>query len=152
MKLSRTLRPFLFLSAMALFSMERPAIAESCTPLEVVEGEGATEVSKTVTLPGLLFIDSNWDTDFAADGSYSYFVANVVSESGNPYDIDVFLKYPDESYDAAYSVRDISLTPGEPLTITAESRLRSDPYQVNLRVGGLNAEGNTYTASVSGCR
>ena len=140
------------LSAVGLLSAGSSASAQTCTPLEVVEGDGATEVSKTVTLPGLLFIDSNWDTDFVADEPYDYFVTSIVSESGNPYDIDVFLKYPDESYDVAYSTREISLEEDEPFVITAESRLESDPYQINVRVGGLQAEGNSYTASVSGCR
>ncbi|MEO0645520.1 MAG: hypothetical protein AAFZ17_05100 [Cyanobacteria bacterium J06650_10] len=140
------------LSAIGCLGVNTPASAQTCTPLAVVAGNGATEVSKTVTLPGLLFIDSNWDTDFVVDGPYDYFVTSIISESGNPYDIDVFLKYPDESYDVAYSTREISLEEDEPFLITAESRLESDPYQINVRVGGLQSEGNSYTASVSGCR
>ncbi|NJM98534.1 MAG: hypothetical protein HC800_16445 [Phormidesmis sp. RL_2_1] len=136
----------------AFLGVRNPAAAQTCTPLEVVAGGGDTEVTKTVTLPGLFFIDSNWDTDFAVNEPYDYYVTTITSLRGNPYDIDVFLKYPDESFDSAYSTRDISLEQNEPLTITAESRITTDPYQINVRVGGLDAEGNSYTASVSGCR
>lgn len=142
----------IILSLMATVGLENSAKAQTCTPLAVVEGNGETEVTKTVTLPGLFFIESNWDTDFAVEESYDYFVTTVTSLGGNPYDIDVFFKYPDESFDSAYGIRDISLAEDEPLVITSESRIGTDPYQVNLRVGGLDAEGNTYTASVSGCR
>ncbi|MEL6351460.1 MAG: hypothetical protein AAFR58_06825 [Cyanobacteria bacterium J06627_28] len=142
----------MILSLMAAVSIGSSAKAQTCTPLAVVEGNGETEVTKTVTLPGLLFIESNWDTDFAVEESYDYFVTTVTSLGGNPYDIDVFFKYPDESFDSAYGIRDISLAEDEPLVITSESRIGTDPYQINLRVGGLDAEGNTYTASVSGCR
>ena len=128
------------------------AIAQTCTPLEVVEGNGATEVTKTVTLPGVLFVDSNWNTDFAVNTPYSYYVVTVDSQSGNPYDVDVFLKYPDGTADESYSAEDISLDPDQPLVITAEPRAQTDPFQVNLEVGGLNAEGNVYTAYASGCR
>lgn len=136
----------------AVLGSKAPAIAQTCTPLEVVEGNGTTEVSKTVTLPGILFVDSNWNTDLAVTIPYSYYVATVTSHSGNPYDIQVFLKYPDGTADESYSVDNISLFPEEPLRITAEPRARSNPFQVNLEIGGLNAEGNTYTAAVSGCR
>ncbi|MEM9162262.1 MAG: hypothetical protein AAGC54_04245 [Cyanobacteria bacterium P01_F01_bin.4] len=128
------------------------ATAQTCTPLAIV-GTSATEVTKTVTPPGTLFSNTNWNTDFVVSGgSYRYFVVNFLSQSGTTYDIDVHLKYPDESIDTAYSVREAPFTESEAITITAESRVSSDPYQVNLRVGGLSSEGNTYTASIMGCR
>lgn len=141
------------LSLMAFLNTSKPAQAQTCEPLAVIGGEGTT-VTKTVSLPGLLFINSNWDTDFVMNPgeSYSYFMVDFMSESGSSYDIDVFLKYPDNSVDASYSVRERNVPEGEAIAIRAESRVSSDPFQVNLRVGGLNAEGNTYTASVSGCR
>ena len=138
------------LSTAAFAALCQPARAQSCTPLSVV-GSTETEITKTVSLPGLLFINSNWDTDFEISRPYNYFVVTFESLGGNPYDIDVFLKYPDDSFDASYSVRERSIPANEPFTITAESRVSSDPYQVNLRVGGITSEGNTYTASVSGC-
>jgi hypothetical protein len=127
--------------------------AQSCEPLPVVNGSGY-EVTKIVSPPGALLIDTNWNTDFAIteNSSYDYFVVSFLPESGESYDIDVHLKYSDDSYDTAYSVRDTLFAEGETVRITAESRFSSTPYQVNLRIGGLNAEGNTYTASVMGCR
>ncbi|MEO0768410.1 MAG: hypothetical protein AAFY72_03100 [Cyanobacteria bacterium J06649_4] len=138
------------LSLTTLATISPPAKAQTCVPLAIV-GSEETEVTKTVSLPGLLFINSNWDTDFVVDSPYNYFVVNFESQGGNPYDIDVFLKYPDDSVDSSYHVRERSIPANEPITITAESRVSSDPYQVNLRVGGITSEGNTYTASVSGC-
>lgn len=139
-------------SVVAFIGSETPAIAQTCTPLEVVGGNGATHVRKTVTLPGVLFIDSNWNTDFVVTVPYSYYVATVVSHSGNPYDVQVFLKYPDGTADESYSAENLSIAQNAPLVITAEPRARSNPFQVNVEVGGLNAEGNTYSAYVSGCR
>lgn len=133
--------------------ISQSARAQACDALAVVGGEG-TRVTKTVSLPGVLFVDSNWNTDFAIPNgtAYSYFDVAFVSESGESYDIDVNLKYSDESVDQSYSIRDRDFTEGEAVTIRAESRRRSSPYQVNLRIGGINAEGNTYTVAVSGCR
>lgn len=130
-----------------------PASAQTCEPLDVVDGAG-TEVTKTVSLPGTFLIDTNWNTDFVVAGneSYDYFVVNFLSEDGESYDMDVHLKYSDESVDTVYSVRDGIFPEGETMSVRATSRLDGDPYQVNLRVGGLNAEGNTYTASVLGCQ
>ncbi|MBE7383106.1 MAG: hypothetical protein F6J95_017040 [Leptolyngbya sp. SIO1E4] len=139
------------LTATALISAIAPAYAQVCEPLEVVGGEG-TEVTKTVSPPGALFIDDNWNTDFAVTTSYAYFLVNFLPESGESYDIDVHLKYPDDSIDSAYSVSNGIFPEGDSETIRVESRRNSNPYQVNLRVGGLNAEGNTYTASINGCR
>ncbi|MEO1400433.1 MAG: hypothetical protein AAFV72_04165 [Cyanobacteria bacterium J06635_1] len=128
------------------------ATAQTCTPLSIV-GTSETEVTKTVSPPGTFFTNTNWNTDFViSSGSYRYFIVNFLSQRGTTYDIDVHLKYPDESIDTAYSVREASFAEGEPVTITAESRVSSDPYQVNLRVGGLSSEGHTYTASILGCR
>jgi len=139
------------LTAVGLISATVPALGQTCEPLPVVGGT-STEVDKTVSPPGLLLVNTNWNTDFAVDGPYDYFLVDLTSESGDTYDVDVNLKYPDDSVDTAYSVREGTFPEGETVTIEASSRFASDPYQVNLRVGGINAEGNTYTASVSGCR
>ncbi|NER82910.1 MAG: hypothetical protein F6K42_25815, partial [Leptolyngbya sp. SIO1D8] len=121
-------------TATALVSAIAPAFAQVCEALEVVGGEG-TEVSKTVSPPGALFIDDNWNTDFAVTESYAYFLVNFLPESGESYDIDVHLKYPDDSIDSAYSVNNGTFPEGETETIRAESRRNSSPYQINLRVG-----------------
>ncbi|MEM9091842.1 MAG: hypothetical protein AAGC93_24280 [Cyanobacteria bacterium P01_F01_bin.53] len=148
-----SLVPALALAFMPLTTLSQPVLAQTCERLDVVGGEG-TEITKTVSPPDLLFFNNNWNTDFAMNSgrSYSYFVVDFISESGTTYNIDVFLKYPDDSVDRSYSVKERTVTEGEPIAIRAEARSSSDPYQVNLRVGGLNSGGNTYTASVSGCR
>jgi len=139
-------------AAIATLTAIAPASAQVCDPLEVVNGEGSTEVTKTVSPPGTLLLDTNWNTDFTVDESYDYFVVNFTSENGEMYDVDVNLKYPNDSTETEYSVRDEFFPGNETVTIQAEPRVGSTPYQVNLRVGGFDAEGNTYTASVVGCR
>ena len=140
-------------TATALISAIAPASAQVCRPLEAIGTEG-TEVTKTVSPPSLLVTGDNWNTDFAvASGeSYTHFIVNFLPQSGEIFDVDVNLKYSDDSIDAAYSTRDGVFPEGEPVTIRVESRVNNTPYQVNLRVGGLNAEGHTYRASISGCR
>lgn len=137
----------------AMVSSNPAAMAQACQALPVVDGEG-TEVTKTVSPPGVLLVDSNWNTDFSVPSgvSYRYFEVTFTPESGENYDVDVNLKYSDESTDQAYRVRDRVFAEDEAVSIRAESRANSTPYQINLRVGGLNASGNTYTASVRGCR
>lgn len=141
------------LAATVVVGSSGAALAQACETLSLVGGEG-TEVTKTVSPPGVLFVDSNWNTDFSVPTgrSYRYFEVTFLPESGENYDIDVNLKYADDSVDSAYSVRDSVFPERMPVTIQAESRTNSSPYQINLRIGGLNASGNTYTASVSGCR
>ena len=130
-----------------------PAYAQTCRALEDV-GSGETEVTKTVSTFGMLFIRSNWHTDFAVPGgiNFRYFVASILPIEGDTYDIDVNLKYSDDSVDQAYTVRNSVLTEGQPLRISASSRSGDNPFQINVRVGGTQAEGNTYTVSVLGCR
>lgn len=139
------------LTTVALASEVTPANAQACEPLAIVDGTG-TEVNKTVSPPGLLLVNTNWNTDFAVDGSYDYFVVNFTPQDGETYDVDVNLKYADDSIDTAYSIREGTFPEGETVPIEVSSRVMSDPYQVNLRVGGINSEGNSYSASVLGCR
>ncbi|MEM8543535.1 MAG: hypothetical protein AAGF66_06030 [Cyanobacteria bacterium P01_H01_bin.119] len=128
------------------------AQAQTCVPLQVVEGQG-TEVSKTVSPPGLFVVQSNWNTDFVVpeDGNFTEFIATITANNGTTYDVDVTLKYRNDTADTPYSRRSLELTESVPFDIAVPSRVDEDPYQVNLRVGGLVAEGNSYTASVVGC-
>ena len=137
--------------------MSSPTQAQTCRSLEDVGG-GGIEITKKVSPPpigiGLFPIRSNWHTDFAVPGgsNFQYFVATILPVEGSSYDIDVNLKYSDDTLDQAYAVRNTALTVGEPLRVRADSRPSNNPFQVNVRVGGLNAEGNTYTVSVVACR
>ncbi|NER28075.1 MAG: hypothetical protein F6J89_10685 [Symploca sp. SIO1C4] len=134
----------------------------NCTPLNVVGGEG-TEVKKTsspptipVPLPGPFStsIRHNWNTDWAVPGGqvFQKFVVTIVPHETGNYNIEVYLKYPDETADEIYDQNDVPLSVNQPLTLTAEPRSKMQPYQVNIEVGGLNAVDDTYTASVVGCR
>ncbi|MEO1590493.1 MAG: hypothetical protein AAFU71_04275 [Cyanobacteria bacterium J06632_22] len=131
-----------------------PAPAQTCAPLEVVGGEG-TEVTKLVSPIGtFIFINTNWDTDFAVPGNTNYtsFVVTMLPEDGEVYDIDVYYKYSDGTADQVYSVPGAVLTEGEALIISEPDRVNDNPFQVNVRVGGAASEGNRYTISVQGCR
>ena len=128
------------------------AIAQTCTPLTVAEST-LTEVEKTVSPIGFLVTDTNWNTDFVvpSGATFSHYVATITALEGTTYDIDVNLKYSDNTVDQAYGVSETVLPVGEPRPIQVTPRVGDQPYQVNLRVGGLVAADNVYTASVAGC-
>ena len=144
------------IAAMGL-AMNPSTQAQTCRSLEDLGGGGA-EITKSVSLPplgvGLFPIRSNWHTDFVVPGgnNFQYFVATILPIDSARYDIDVNLKYSDDTLDQAYTARNADLTEGEPLRVRADTRPGDTPFQVNVRVGGLQAEGNTYTVSVVGCR
>jgi hypothetical protein len=131
--------------------------AQQCTPLQVV-GTDQTSITKTVSpaapiaLPG---IRTNWNTDWVVpgDGDYDQFQARITTETGvEDLNVDMYLKYPDQTSDQVRDPGDVLISPGQPLTLSASSRGDISPYQVNLRVGDTDSEGTTYTATVYGCR
>ena len=142
-----------------LLSLAMPANAQTCTPLQLVGGEGS-EVTKTVTVPtipgpfGIRITRNNWNTDWAVPGGQRFqrFAVTMVSEDGGKFDIRLYLKYSDQTADQFYEVNNEQLKPTVPLELTATSRPDDQPYQVNLFVGGVESIGDTYTASVEGCR
>jgi hypothetical protein len=130
--------------------------AQQCTPLQVV-GTNQTSITKTVSpaapiaLPG---IRTNWNTDWVVPGDMDYdqFQARITTETGvEDLNVDMYLKYPDQTSDLVYNPGEVIITPGEPLTLSASSREGSSPYQVNMRIGDTDSEGTTYTATVYGC-
>lgn len=145
----------IFTAAIAAVSLMpiMTAEAQTCVPLGIVEGE-STEITKIVSPPGLFVLQNNWNTDFVvpSNGNFSEFVVTLVSNEGTTYDIDVNLKYNDNTVDTPFSRRSFTMVENEPFEISAPSRVGENPFQVNVRVGGLEAEGNSYTASVMGCR
>jgi len=153
LSLSQFSWPSLLATGILLAGSTAPAAAQTCTPLNVVDGEG-TEIEKTVSPPGFLVTGTNWNTDFSVPSGSRFrrFVVNFVSQDGTVYDIDVKLKYSNDSVDAPYSVDSLTVMEGDPIEIGVNARTGETPYQVNLRVGGIEAEGNTYRASVLGCR
>ena len=136
-----------------------PVQAQRCTTLPLVGGVG-TKVEKTITTPsipgpfGIKIASDNWNTDWSVPNSRTYnnYKATIVSETTGSYSIKLYLKYADETADLFYEQNDITLQAGKPLEISATSRRRDQPYQVNVFVGGISSVGNNYTASVVGCR
>jgi hypothetical protein len=130
-----------------------PSLAQMCVPLDVVGGEGR-EISKTVSPPGMVLVKDNWNTDFIVASGYpsGQYVATITSKSNGKakYNVKMFLKYNDGSLDKTFE-GDIELTPGQSRNLFGNPRVGQQPYQVNIRVGGVNALGYSYTLAVTSC-
>ena len=135
----------------SLFFTSAPAGAQSCTPLSVVGGN-STEVSKTVSPPSTGVTRSNWNTDFVVPSrqNFTRYIARVISPNGGEYDVQVFLKYNNDTADQIFN-ETVALTEGNPLQVQGAGRAGATPYQVNVQVGGLQALGKPYTVSAFGC-
>jgi hypothetical protein len=139
-----------------------PAFPNGCTPLRVVGNEGITQVTKSTSAPGLPIpipfagasTRSNWNTDWIVPSNQAFrrFVVTVMPHGNTDYNIAMYLKYPDDTADRFYEHGSIRLSANRPLTIWAEPRAGLQPYQVNVRVGGLNSLGAKYSAAVAACR
>lgn len=141
-------------------SLNLPVRAETCTPIALVGGTGS-EITKTVAQPtipgpfGVKITRNNWNTDWAIPGGavFRRYVATVTSSDGGTFDIMMFLKYSDQTEDEFFNSRRVELAAGKPLTIEGTPRSdKEQPFQVNLFVNGVASIGETYTASVVGCR
>ena len=130
-------------------------------PLLLVGGEGS-EVEKTPAnpalpvpgpIPGLLTIRDNFNTDWEIPGGqrFEQFTVVVIPEETDDYDVEISLKYGDDSSDRLYNEGDTELTAGEPIVVTVAPRESLHPYQVNVRVGDESI-GNRYRATAVGCR
>ncbi|NJP08078.1 MAG: hypothetical protein HC866_00220 [Leptolyngbyaceae cyanobacterium RU_5_1] len=127
-----------------------PVSAQTCSGLKVVGGPGY-QVQKKVSVPGAGPIARhNWNTDFSASG-YSSYVATITPLNEGLYSIQMNLKYQNDSVDKVFNEK-IQLRKGQTFKIRGSSRVSGSPYQVNLSVGGVEVVGNTYRASVTGCR
>lgn len=154
----RTVAAAILLAGLGLAS---PAWAQTCQPLAVVGGEGS-EVVKEISPPAVPFVPfipfaktrNNWNTDWAVPGGAQFreFIATITAEEGGKFDIEMYLKYSDQTADLFYDQNNFELGAGEPLEITATARPEEQPYQVNLYIGGIDAVGKDITASVVGCR
>lgn len=138
-----------------------PAFPSGCTPLRVVGGEG-TEVTKSTSAPGIpiplpiggISTRSNWNTDWVVPSNQSFrrFIVTIMPRGNSKYNIAMYLKYADDTVDKFYDHGSIDLTKDHPLTVSDEPRAGMQPYQVNVRVGGLNSLGVNYSAAVAACR
>ncbi|MBF2027037.1 MAG: hypothetical protein IGS48_09765 [Oscillatoriales cyanobacterium C42_A2020_001] len=140
----------MFAGAIALISS--PVNAQTCAALPVVGGSGR-RVEKTVSPPGAgPVVRDNWNTDFSVGRQgYRSYVATITPKNGGTYTILMNLKYSNDSVDKVFDEK-VTLKQGQPYRIQGTTRIGSAPYQVNLSVGGVEAIGNTYVASVAGCR
>ena len=132
----------------------KPTQAQTtCAPLSIV-GSNQTEIEKKVSPPSFLFTQTNWNTDFVvpSESRFDRFIARVTSFEGSTYNIDVNLKYSDDTVDQAYSARQENLAVNAPREITVYPRVGAQPYQINMFIGGAEADENVYTVSVRGCR
>ncbi|PZO38447.1 MAG: hypothetical protein DCF19_16105 [Pseudanabaena frigida] len=128
------------------------AQAETCTALNVIGATG-TSVKKTVSPFSTLVTNNNWNTDFAvpSDRSFNRYVATIIPENNANFDVELNLKYSDNSSSRAYKKDNVAVKVGKPLRLVGSPQPQLDPFQVNVFIGGLNAIGNTYTLSVLGC-
>ncbi len=126
--------------------------AETCTALNVL-GAAGTKVKKTVSPISTLVTNNNWNTDFAVPGgrSFNRYVATIVPENNANYDLKLNLKYSDNSSSEAYKKDNVAVKVGQPVRMSGVPQSQSEPFQVNVFVGGVSAIGNTYTVSVAGC-
>jgi hypothetical protein len=126
--------------------------AEVCRDLNVVGGSG-TKVTKRVSPPGTLFTQNNWNTDFAVPGGivFSRYVATIMPKNDANFDLKLFLKYSDRTSSEFYNKLGVPVRVGKPITLVGEPRSASEPFQINVFVGGNSAIGNTYTVSVKAC-
>jgi hypothetical protein len=128
------------------------AQADECYPLNVI-GDTGTTVKKTVSPFSTLVTSNNWNTDFSvpSDRSFNSFEATIVPENNANYDVEMSLKYRDRSSSRSYKKDNVAVKVGQPLRLIGIPQSPSNPFQVNVFVGGLNAIGNTYSVSVEGC-
>jgi len=125
---------------------------EVCRLLEAVGG--GTEVTKTVSPGGTLFTGDNWNTDFVVptDRFYDRFEVRVVPQNDANYSLNFYLKYANNTADKFFSREATPLKRNQPIIAGANPRARTQqPFQVNVFVGGTEAIGAVYTASVLAC-
>lgn len=126
-------------------------------PLGAV-GEEGNEVAKEISAPsiplGVATIRSNWNTDWAVPGGeyFEEFVVALIPETTGRFKLETSLRYGDGTEDEVFEPEPQELVANEPLYIRTHPRTTLQPYQVNLRVGGVRSGGYLYRAATFGCR
>lgn len=141
----------------------QPSYAETCTAFPVIGGEkeNETEVTKTVSQPGLSIpvigpasvgVNNNWNTDFSIIPlkQYKKYIITFTPQDDGEYKVRGYLKYNDNTADEIYN-ENKTFTAGESVEIKGVSQGDNIPIQVNLFVGDPVSMGKTYTVSVKGC-
>ena len=156
------IRPFFSLGILTvLLPISLSVNAQTCTPLAVVKGEG-TSVTKKVSAPNVGNVPripagyrGNWDTDFIVpnNATFTEYIATIQSLSNDvgTFQVKMYLKYADDTADRVFD-GGIQLDPNQQQQISGMPRSNSQPYQVNVNVGGIKALGYSYTLSVEGCQ
>lgn len=139
--------------ATGLSMLAQPANAQTqaCVPLQAV-GSGGTRVEKSVSPPGTGVTRDNWNTDFIVPSNRNFrrYVARIVPLNEGDYNLQMNLKYRDDTADTVYN-RVAGLPERKNYFISGAPRTNTNPYQVNVQVGGIPVVGNSYVLSVSGC-
>lgn len=165
--------PIAFAPALVFVTMQPPVLAQEAAavrtacpvgtiaqPLPLVGGDGS-EVEKTPQNPPLpvpgpipgLRIRDNFNTDWEIPGgtAFDQLTVVIIPAESDDYDVEISLKYGDDSSDRIYNQSDTELVAGDPVVITVEPRDSLHPYQVNVRIGDESI-GNRYRATAIGCR
>ncbi|MBF2000792.1 MAG: hypothetical protein IGS50_08290 [Synechococcales cyanobacterium C42_A2020_086] len=138
-----------------------PPPPPGCELLRLVGGEGG-EVTKTVSVPSLPIplpgplganVRNNWNTDWAVAGGrvYRKFVVTFLPRSNGTFNIQMFLKYSDNTADRFFNEQRTSLNANEVFIVETIPQRQEQPFQVNVMVGGADIVGRRYSVSVAGC-
>jgi hypothetical protein len=158
MMLSSPRRSSALLTACAVLALAGPAMAETCTFLQPIGGNGTTPVVSKSVGRGKLIGKTNWNTDFIVDQPYSnykfFFTANS-SDANAQYPVEAFMKFSDgSSLQVVNTLMNPPIGTGKmfgPFPAVAGKQAS----QMNFKVGASNdpgALGFSYRISVQGCR
>lgn len=146
------------LLAAGLVSGSGRALAETCTFLQPIGGNGTTSVVSKSVSRGKLIGRPNWNTDFLVDKPYSSYRFFFTANSSDPqaqYPVEGFMKFSDGSHLQVINTRmnppigtgrmfgPFPAVPGKQTS------------QLNFKVGASSdpgALGFSYRISVQGCR
>lgn len=141
------------LSVLATLLMRSlPVKAQSCIPLLVVDGEH-NQIVKTISPPGTLVTEDNWDTSWSIpnDREFRRFFLLFIPSDSARYHLEVNLVYQNNTTDQFYYQNAVNFLADQNLSVLITPQPNQEPMQVNLMVGGLQAIGNGYSATVVGC-
>lgn len=139
----------------ALPLLSAPSLAQTCTFLQPVGGNGVSPIVTKTISGGNPFGRPNWNTDFFVQTPYNYYKLFFTADSSvsATYPIQAYLKFTDGSNLRVYN-GNATPTPGTGGSITIQTTPGKVVNQVNIKVGAtrnLAATGFTYRISVQGC-
>jgi len=141
-----------FTGVLMMSMIPSQAIAETCTPLNVLGGFG-TSATKSVSIPATLWTRNNWNTDFSVPGGvrFNRYVVIMTAKNGAVFDMKTFLKYSDNTADNFLN-QSVPFNAGQTMTFVATPRPNDNPFAVNVFVGGISAVNSVYTLTVEACK